>query len=473
MKQNKRQRWKIHQRKEVGSHIGSLLLAFSIIMAVSLTACNDKKSSKNNIEQETLQLEEEQNDFGIILTGPESYDSADTAILLEKRTAEGTITFLNLVLSKRYTLEYDGTTRFYNKYGEGLSLDQVELGSLVDITFLKGKKHLTTMQLSANTWSLDKVVHFEINPIRSEITVGQETYKLSKDTQILSNDKKIDIMDLNAEDVLSFEGMDNTVFCIRVQKGHGYLRLTNEENFVDGFIEVGQSKIQKITKDMLLTVAEGSYQVAISYQGNGGIKPVVIRRNQETVLDIGDLKVAQPQTGMVLFSINPSWAELYIDGSKTDVSLPVNLTYGLHQLIVKAQGYQSITQYMRVGQASAGIDIVLDTVSEESEKKEEPAGEIDASVDYFKVHIDGPEGAEVYLDGNYIGISPCNFKKQEGAHVITLRKSGYETRSYTIQVDEEQKDISFSFAELVSNNSSSSSQTDMTVAQLLNGILSK
>jgi hypothetical protein len=32
--------------------------------------------------------------------------------------------------------------------------------------------------------------------------------------------------------------------------------------------------------------------------------------------------------------------------------------------------------------------------------------------------------------------------------VITLRKTGYTTRSYTIQVDSEEKDISYSFADL-------------------------
>ena len=43
--------------------------------------------------------------------------------------------------------------------------------------------------------------------------------------------------------------------------------------------------------------------------------------------------------------------------------------------------------------------------------------------DYYKVYIDNPEGVEVYVDGNYIGISPVNFKKVSGIHVVTLRKS--------------------------------------------------
>jgi hypothetical protein len=71
------------------------------------------------------------------------------------------------------------------------------------------------------------------------------------------------------------------------------------------------------------------------------------------------------------------------------------------------------------------------------------------------VYIDAPEGAEVYLDGNYVGISPCSFKKSSGSHVITLRKSGYETRSYTVQVDDEEKDTSYSFTDLEKSSTQS------------------
>ena len=66
----------------------------------------------------------------------------------------------------------------------------------------------------------------------------------------------------------------------------------------------------------------------------------------------------------------------------------------------------------------------------------------------YKVYIDNPAGAEVYLDGNYIGVCPVSFQKTSGMHVITLRKSGYETRSYTISVDNEKRDASYSFVEL-------------------------
>ena len=66
----------------------------------------------------------------------------------------------------------------------------------------------------------------------------------------------------------------------------------------------------------------------------------------------------------------------------------------------------------------------------------------------YKVYLDSPTGVEAYVDGNYVGIVPCSFKKTSGSHVITLRMTGYETRSYTLQLDEEEKDVNYSFNEL-------------------------
>lgn len=429
--------------------------------ASQATSAASKEPSGSPVENETKETEKEaEKETANKLAGykPGDYDSADTAILVARDTDDNTVTFLNLNIGRRYTLSMDGTTNFYNKYGEGIALSQIATGSIVDVTFLKSVKYLTSMQLSTAAWSHEKVENYEINNLRNEVAIGGQTYKLTKNTQYLSGGRNIDRMDINAADVLSFQGIDKTVLSVSVEKGHGYLRLVNDENFVGGWIEIGQFRIQRISEDMLLTVPEGSYQVNISHNGSGGVKSVVINRNEETALDIGDLEVAAPKTGKVLFSLNPAKANLYIDGTETDVSQPVVLEYGIHQLIAKAQGYKTITQYLRVGQESAGIDIVLEAIKENdtdvsSTSSTSSTGSsstaVDVKTDYYKVYVDAPEKAEIFLDGNYVGISPCSFKKAAGTHVITLRRAGYIPRSYTVQVDQEDKDISYSFAELV------------------------
>lgn len=439
-----------------------------IIAALSLTACSSPFSgAKGQKDPSPTRVE-----TGFQVAGPDSYDSADTAILVDWNTSDKTLTFLNLELGRRYTLSLDGTTRFYDKYGDAIAIGQLQKGDIVDITFLKPKKHLTTLQLSPQAWTYEGAERYEINTVRNELSIGSEVYKLTSNTQFVSEDRSIESMDLNPSDLLTFLGIGSQVLTVRVERGHGYLRLENDENFVGGWIEIGQAAIQRITDNMLVLVPEGSYQVNISHKGGGGIKSVVINRNEETVLDIGDLEIPEPQYGMVLFSLKPTSAELYIDGSPVDPSGPISLEYGLHQMIARAEGYQSITQYFRVIQESVGINVELDAngTEQDEEKEEENPGESSSeqtTENYYQVYIDAPENVEVYLDGNYMGISPCSFAKIAGTHVITLRKTGYTTRSYTIEVDDEAKDISYSFADLVS----SSAALDSSITEMWESIL--
>lgn len=430
----------------------NLIFMLLLLTTMSLSACAIlDQGGDNTLDLSAGQPSVQQNnqkisDTGFVISGPGSYDSADTAVLLDKN--DNTVTLLNLRLGRKYTLSVEGTSTLYDKYGEAISLDQMAKGDIVDVTFQKSQKRLNSMQLSAQAWTYENISRYEINNIKNDITIGDDIYKLSKETLFLSGGRQIEQMDLNEADVLTIKGIDTKVLSVRVEKGHGYLRLVNDENFIGGWIEVGQSQIRKITEDMLLTVPEGSYQVLISNKGGGGVKDVIINRNEETSLDIGDLEVAETQYGTVIFSLSPSKTSLYIDSELVDASGPVTLEYGIHQLIAKADGYKTITTYIKVGQASAGLDITLDSMNSEEEEEDEASSDSTTTSSYYKVYVDAPEGAEVYLDGNYVGISPCSFRKTTGAHTITLRKSGYETRSYTVQIDDEEKDLSYSFADL-------------------------
>lgn len=62
--------------------------------------------------------------------------------------------------------------------------------------------------------------------------------------------------------------------------------------------------------------------------------------------------------------------------------------------------------------------------------------------------IPTPAGVEVYWDGNYMGLAPLSFKKVAGTHVITLRKTGCETRSFTVTLTDSAENVSYSFDEL-------------------------
>ena len=269
---------KVGFRKKIGSFRGGLsfLSIFALILSfMVLSGCGNPWPWKPDPGTQSIEQDSsEEKGTGFTAVGLDSFDSADTAILMQKNKNESTVTFWNLTVGKSYTLSYDGTTQFYNKYGESLSLDQVNPGDIVDVTFLKSKKHLTTLRISSETWTLEQVTYFEIDQRRGEATVGQESQKLkiTKNTKYFSEGRSIDAEELNPADTLSFQGIDSEVLTVKIERGHGYLRLSGDEKFVGGWIEIGQRQIQRITEDMLLPVPEGTYSVLISKNGNEGEK---------------------------------------------------------------------------------------------------------------------------------------------------------------------------------------------------------
>lgn len=418
------------------------------------------------------------------------YDSADTAIVLRYDTAEKTISLRNLETGRQYTLAYDGTTGLEDKNGQSITMAQVRLGELVDVTFLHKSKALVSLHQSSEAFLYDGQTDYVLSGTGRSMTVNGVKYKLADDLAVISDGALIELSDVNSVDALTLRGFDYEIHSICVERGHGYLRLKNDESFIGGWIEVGSKMIVPITENMLLTVPEGSYDVAVSSDMGRGTMPVTIYKNQEQTIDIGDF-VVEIKEGKVYFDVTPANATVYVDGKKVDISEAVTLTYGVHLLRVRASGYKELTKYLRVRQDSASLTLELEkdpsgndnnndnqggsgnsnqgssgnanqggsgssqpSVSQGDSATGQTSGTSEPDVvtptdgSAFYVSVTAPAGVEVYVDGVYVGIAPVRFKKTAGSHEISLRRQGYQTRSYMIELDNEKKDVVYSFSEL-------------------------
>ncbi len=467
---------------------GKKLLAgacLALLCLFGLWGCDSNQQTRETVTEETK--------GGFVTLAPGAYDSGDTAVVVKKQ--EGKITFFNLLKEKNYTLNFDGSSRFYDKYGSAISFAQLSEGEIVELQFLKEDKKLVSLQVSDKIWGMNEVGRFELDLNAGKMKIADEWYELSQRALILSEGREVELMDINSQDVLEVRGVEHDIYSIVVNKGHGYLRLTNDEYFIGGWIEVGQKLIRRIEEDMLLVVPEGRYEVFLSNSGIEGVKEIEVVRNQEVTLDVGDIRKDDlVKYGTLIFTVEPSGAEVYLDGKSIDISRTVKAEYGLHQIVAKAAGYDTVIQYIKVSQNSASVSISLDkekdrTVSGNSVTAQANTaapntnnGSVSTnsttgiagnntsggntsvsgnnngtvsgnastgSTTGYKVSIDSPAGAEIYVDGIYVGIAPVSFAKKSGKQEVTVRKTGYQPRTYTIDLDKEAKDVSYSFSDLV------------------------
>lgn len=66
-----------------------------------------------------------------------------------------------------------------------------------------------------------------------------------------------------------------------------------------------------------------------------------------------------------------------------------------------------------------------------------------------RVTVSNPQGAQLYLDGVYVGVTPTFFEKVPGLHTVTLRMDGYTPQTYTISVDATDDNRTYNFPALL------------------------
>lgn len=454
-----------------------LIPAILIILAM-MTACYfivaDLKSSPKT--EEVAEAEEIETQL----------TKEDTAIVIFRDTEEKILNFQSVTSGEKYALHYTGTTEIADQYGEAMSMAQVPLGEIVDLVYSVHSKSVQTIQISSETWTYTDISKYSFDEATNTMYVADEKYMLSKELVIASQDEIVELMDINEQDILTIKGYNRVISSIIIDKGHGYLRLKNDEYFVGGWIEVGQSIIKPVEEDMLLVVPEGDYKVRMSRKGNIGEFEVAIKRDEETEADLSEIEIQEVEKGMVAFDIIPGYAELKIDGEVTDYSEVMEIEYGVHQIVVKAEGYKTLSNLIKVGAPLANIEIELEEEEDESDSSgsSSTSSSMSSSVSTTipttldnttqgsstnttssstttsstdiidptstaKVYIDGPAGVEVYIDGSYVGIAPTSFTKVAGQHAVTLRKDGYQTRSYSLILDSEESSVTYSFSDLL------------------------
>lgn len=422
------------------------LLMFCFI----LSACG--LSNSNNQEQKPADI---QNNITAYNAG--TYDSADTnAIVITVNREDNKITFYNRVAGKQYTLEYDGTTKFFDKYGSSLVPEQIKPGDLVDVTFLKGNKLLNSLAKSQTAWTYSDIKSFTIDSLTGNMKMMDGDYRFRDTIQVFCDGEKATLMDINEVDTLTVAGNEHEIYSIVIDEGHGYLRLKGQDYFVGGWIDIGSGIVKNVTEDMLLTVPVGTYEIRLSNGKYDGSTTVTVERGKEALLDVTDMVIPEDtKYGDLIFVTTPEKATIYIDGKEIDKTTAYKVEYGIHQMIVRASGYDTITQYIKVGQEHATLEVTLEKSKNSDKEDASPSPQVttyitpsvlETETSKYKVKIEAPEEAEVFLDGSYVGIVPTEFAKIAGTHTITLRKAGYETRSYTITLDSLLQNESFSFA---------------------------
>ena len=428
------------------------------------------------------------------------YDSADVAAIRAVDVDNKEIRFRNHSTGKTYTLSYDNTSMMFDIYGRALSPRLLEVGQIVEVTFLKSTKHITTLDVSREAWTIASTRDHDLVRNDGTAVVKGDVYKIDPRTLIIAEDKLALAEDILSTDTVTVSGIGKDIYSVVVQSGHGYVSLSSEtvenQSLVGAWLELDNEVIHKISPNMLLSAPEGDYNLQILGNGANYQSEVSINRNQETVIDTSNVTISRPKEGLVTFDIDPDTADVFVDGTRMLTGVPQTIQYGYHNLKIIADGYVTQTKYLKVGTPKSVISITLEkeesaeeassatasislphkessdasskASTKEKDKNKSSSASSSASrvissnssgkstvdtgnkvIEGYRIYVDEPNGAELYFDGNYIGLIPCSIAKISGNHEIIIKKAGYETKSYRINIDRQETNLKYEFPPMI------------------------
>lgn len=276
---------------------------------------------------------------------------------------------------------YSKATQILDDHGQFMSAGKLTPGRAVTLGALDDEAKLTVIQLAEEAWYQENITRFAIDPTIGMLTIGDTKYRYGDHLRVFSGEQEISLEQVGENDVISVQGLDKQILSVQVTTGHGTIALTNTELFEGGWISLGTKIYAKITPDMLLEVPEGTYELSVANDGYGDSKTVEVERAQITTVDLNEYKGEGPKTCMVTFEIHVEGAQLFINGDPIEYEDPVELRYGVYQLMVIADGFETWERQLVIHSKEATIQIGEPQLTEDTEAPEEEPDEQDTDTD--------------------------------------------------------------------------------------------
>ncbi|MBQ2745124.1 MAG: PEGA domain-containing protein [Lachnospiraceae bacterium] len=432
--------------------------AGAIIVIAGCIGCDGDKKDGSGMTATSQETE--------VTSESKRYNTEEVVVVTAIDTTSNTVTVKKPDQPGEFVLTYNGGTIITSKYGTQLMMEQFQVGEVAVARYVSGTQKLIELEEYGDAWENTMVVRWDVDYEMKRITIGSNTYSYDDNIFITSNGKTLDIREVSGIDELTVRGVGNKAYSVSVNKGHGYVRLTNTVNYVGGVIEIGDRLTAIIVEDMVLAAPEGSFELTATINGVGGKKEINVIRGQETVVSLGNFEQSVTRYGSVKLNVLPEDAQatLTIDGVEMDYSDLLSIAYGTHTLKLTSNNYDPVTKEITISSVYSTMNINMNgetetTIGTETETgtssgSESTGGEDETTTTSGNsnpgssnnlISITSPTGAKVYLDGAYKGTTPISFEKTPGEHTLIFQQDGYVTKSYTIDVSEDTEDMILSF----------------------------
>ena len=307
-----------------------------------------------------------------------------------------------------------------DQYGKEMKIGSIQRGQIVEVRYNAANENAVELfRISAKASALEDISGATVSG--NTITIGDAAYTFDDKLVCTYQGKEFDIASLTGQQVFTAQALENHIYTIYVTYSTGTLKLVNQDLDLYAGAELkatpaaGAPVTAAITKDMQpIALLEGLNSIVVTkdsvtvYSGQ-----IFITSGKEQELTLPN--VAE-KTGTVKFSLNPTSAEVVINGQTYQNGDEAMLPYGEYTMTVKADAYESLEQTITVGQPYVTASLSLNASKTKVSIESSMANSI------------------VYINGELYDSVPCEVMLSPGTHEITVSNTGYKDVTMTIQI---------------------------------------
>lgn len=344
-------------------------------------------------------------------------------VLIKEINSNKELIVYDIANNKTETVKTDKATEIFDKNGKKINLSEISEGDIVKVSLDDKDELVVQINYTNDMWIQEQISGAKVQPNGKTITVANKVYYYTDETIFLYKNKVIPPQKIDEIDILSLKGMNNKIWFVDVLEYHGYIAIKNKDKIKDGTIQINNEKEIYLSDVEKVIVSEGAHSIVIK---GSNIEPytadIFIVADEEFSIDLSD---AQAKTSVLILKTNVENYQLYMNGTSVNYSEPLVLTQGEYSLKITKDGYLPWEQKVNLIEPSMEITANL---TEEIKK-----GNLVISTE--------PTAAYVYVDNQYIGVSPIMINLEYGEHRFLVKMDGYQDISSPVTIDKEEETI--------------------------------
>ncbi len=422
--------------------VGGVMLCLTVFFVVF--ASMNKKNTVSKIPTETTSNISQTTNNLIDQTTINKKEAEILAVITSLSPTNKKINLYDFEKDKELSLIMKAGAEMKDQYGNVMTLSEFVAGDIVEIVYDENSMQYEKLKLSSRAWKQNSISGLKINIQSSTIALGNKTYKYNNKLTTRYKESSFDISTLDAIDIVTVKGYDNTIWSIELEKGHGYLVLTSKDKIQDGSIEIDTNIFRPLDSDNKIKILEGEHKLVVKGSNmEPYTKQFSIKYDEQVSIDLSDVKI---KSGIVNIKSNVDDYIVYVDDKQQDENNRLVLKYGKYDIKLTKEGYHDIVKEVIVNKDNTTVTfnmeaIIPETTEPETESKTEVETTQKVQMGVLSVKTTPEDGANIFVDNALVGISPLTIKLEHGEHKVTVRKDGFTDISITVNISSVQSDV--------------------------------